>query len=309
MAHPDRIILHPVHSPGLPDLMRDIPGVVVAVPDDDDGVAAVLGDGAPILMTYRWDDRFLSEGLRWIQAISAGMDQFPTGMIAERGIVLTSAAGAHTPAVAEHAIALLMAVVREIGPAVRGAPTRAWAPRPAREVRGITLGVLGLGSIGEEVARLAVALGMRVIGTKRDPAGYEGVADRVVGPGGTLEICREADAVVVALPQSSETVGLVGSDELAALRGGWLVNIGRGTAVDEAALERAMADGVLLGAGLDVFETEPLPEDSPLWDHDNVVITPHMAWSTDRLGPRLVEIVKENLAAFRGEGRWATRVI
>jgi len=282
---------------------------VVSVPDDDAAVAAALGDDAPILMTYRWDDSFLSAGLRWIQAISAGMDQFPVGAIAEHGIVLTSAAGAHTPAVAEHAIALLMAVVREIGPAVRGATGRTWAPRPAREVRGITLGVLGLGSIGEEVARLAAALGMRVIGTKRDPAGYRGVAEWVVGPEGTLNVCREADAIVVALPQSSGTAGLVGEEELAALDGGWLVNIGRGAAVDEPALERALAAGTLRGAGLDVFATEPLPDDSPLWDHENVVITPHMAWSTDRLGPRLIEVVVANLAAFRGEGPWATRVL
>ena len=309
MTHPDRIILHPVHSPGLPDLLREVPGVVVSVPGDDNAVATALSEGAPILMTYRWDDSFLSTGLRWIQAISAGMDQFPAETIAERGIVLTSAAGAHTPAVAEHAIALLMAVVREIGPAVRGAIGRTWLPRRAHEVRGITLGVLGLGSIGEEVARLAVALGMRVIGTKRDPSGYRGAAEWVAGPEGTLEICREADAVVVALPQSSGTAGLVGEEELAALEGGWLVNIGRGAAVDESALERAVAAGTLRGAGLDVFTTEPLPDGSPLWDHENVVITPHMAWSTDRLGPRLVEVVAANLAAFRGEGPWATRVL
>jgi len=309
MANPDRIILHPVHSPGLPGLLRDIPGVVVSVPGDDAGVATALGDGAPILMTFRWDDSFLSEGRRWIQAISAGMDQFPQGAIADLGIVLTSAASVHTPAVAEHAIALLMAVVREIGPAVRGAAGRTWAPRPAREVRGITLGVLGLGSIGEEVARLAAGLGMRVIGTKREPSGYTGVAERVAGPEGTLGICREADAVVVALPQSSGTAGLVGEEELAALEGGWLVNIGRGSAVDEAALDRALTAGTLRGAGLDVFATEPLPDDSPLWDHHNVVITPHMAWSTDRLGQRLVEVVVANLAAFRGDGPWATRVL
>jgi len=309
MTRADRIILHPVHSPGLPGLLTEIPGVMVSVPDDDAGVATALSDGAPILMTFRWDDSFLSAGLRWIQAISAGMDQFPAEAIAERGIALTSAAGVHTPAVAEHAIALLMAVVREIGPAVRGATGRTWAPRPAREVRGLTLGVLGLGSIGEEVARLAVALGMRVIGTKRDPSGYRGSAERVVGPEGTLEICREADAVVVALPRSSETAGLVGEEELAALEGGWLVNIGRGTAVDEPALERALAAGTLRGVGLDVFATEPLPDESPLWDHHNVVITPHMAWSTDRLGQRLVEVVAANLAAFRGDGPWATRVL
>ena len=302
----DRLVLHPLHGPGLPEALEAVPNVEVVRPPDSDGVLEVLSDGAEILLTFAWDDRFVTDSLRWVQAISAGLDQFPLATLEGAGIVLTSARGAHAPAVAEHAIALLLSVVRGIGPAMRAVPDRRWEARRAYEVRGLTLGVLGLGSIGEEDARIATALGMRVIGTKRSPEAYQGVAERVVGPDETLQICAEADAVVITLPRSD--VPAIGRPELAALRDGWIVNVGRGSAIDESALVEALTDGTLRGAGLDVFSTEPLPTDSPLWDLPSVVITPHAAWSSDRLSPRLAAVFEANLAAFRGEAPWATRV-
>lgn len=305
----DAVVLHPLHSPGFPELLGELSDLDLVVPMDGDGVVAELEQGRPILLTFLWDDRFLTNGLRWIQAISAGIEQFPLYEIRQRGITLTSARGAHSPAVAEHAIALLMAVVRGVGVSVRGAADRVWAPQPAFEVAGRTLGVLGLGSIGEEVARRAVGLGMRVIGTKRRPDEYRGVAERVVGPSETLEVFGEADAVVIALPTSPETESVVGAGELAALEGGWLVNIGRGSVLDEEALIEALRSGTLRGAGLDVFATEPLPADSPLWDLPNVVVTPHSAWSTDRLPGRLVEVFSANRRAYHGEAEWMTRVV
>ncbi len=305
----DAVVLHPLHSPGFPELLGELPDLDLVVPMDGDGVVAELEQGRPILLTFLWDDRFLTDGLRWIQAISAGIEQFPLDEIRQRGITLTSARGAHSPAVAEHAIALLMAVVRGVGVSVRGVADRVWAPQPAFEVAGRTLGVLGLGSIGEEVARRAVGLGMRVIGTKRRPDEYRGVAERVVGPSETLEVFGEADAVVIALPTSPETESVVGADELAALEGGWLVNIGRGSVLDEEALIEALRSGTLRGAGLDVFATEPLPADSPLWDLPSVVVTPHVAWSTDRLPGRLVAAFSANRRAYHGEAEWMTRVV
>jgi len=308
-AVPDRLVLHPLHPPGLVPALEALAGVVVEAPPDPTGVAGALESGVSILLTFLWEDRFLTAGLRWVQAVSAGIEQFPAEALQEAGVRLTSARGAHAPAVAEHAVALLMAVVRGLGPAMRDVPTRGWAPRPAHEVGGITLGVLGLGAIGEEVARKAVGLGMRVIGTKRSPDGYEGAAERVLGPSGTLEVCREADAVVVALPRADDTARLVGAEELEALRGGWLVNVGRGSVVDEEALVEALRSGVLRGAGLDVFETEPLPADSLLWDIPSVVITPHSAWSSDRLPERIAAVFEQNRRAFHGGGEWATLVV
>lgn len=304
----ERVVIHPVHGPGLVEALAAVPGIDLVEPPDVDGVVAALADGARVLVTYPWDDRFLSGSLRWVQGISAGVDQFPLDALSDAGVVLTSARGAHTPAVAEHAIALLLAVVRNLGPAMRDVPDRTWNPRrPAWEVRGLTLGVLGLGSIGEEVARLGTALGMQVIGTKRSPDGYDGVASEVFPASGTLEVCRRADAVVVALPHSPTPV--VGAAELDALRDGWIVNVGRGSAVDEAALIAALEDGTLRGAGLDVFETEPLPADSPLWTLPGAVVTPHAAWSTDRLAPRIARVFASNLEGFHGEGPWSTRVV
>jgi D-2-hydroxyacid dehydrogenase (NADP+) len=303
----DRVVLHPVHGPGLAEAVAAVDGVELVLPIDTDGMAEALHAGVEILLTFPWEDRFLGGSLRWVQAISAGMEQFPAAALTEAGVVLTSARGAHAPAVAEHAIALLMAAVRGIGPAMRDASSHSWhAWPPAWEVRGRTLGVLGLGSIGEEVARLATALGMRVIGTKSDPAGYSGVAERVVGPEGTLQVCREADAVIAALPRADKPA--VAKEELAALAGGWIVNVGRGSAIDEQALVDALSDGTLRGAGLDVFATEPLPSESPLWDLPNLVLTPHSAWSSDRLAPRIAEVFAANLLAYRGEGPWVTRV-
>jgi D-2-hydroxyacid dehydrogenase (NADP+) len=304
-----RVVLHPVHPAGLAVLLAELADVAVALPSDDAGVVDELDSGGEVLVTYQWDDRFLSGSLAWIQATSAGIEQFPMEAIASRGVRLTSARGAHAPAVAEHAMALILAVVRRIGEAMRDVPDRRWDPyRSASEVSGRTLGILGLGAIGEEIAVRAAGMGMRVVGSKRRPDEYRGVAEWVVGSGGTLEVCRSADVVVVALPESGETTGLIGPAELEALRGGWLINVGRGSVVDEEALITALTDGTLLGAGLDVFVEEPLPAASPLWDLSNVVVTPHAAWSSDRLAARLFDLFAENLVAFRGTGNWRNQI-
>jgi D-2-hydroxyacid dehydrogenase (NADP+) len=292
-------VLHPLHPPGLPAELALIEGVKIETAVDADAVVSALNAGATILLTFAWEDRFLTGGLRWVQAISAGMEQFPAAELTARGVRLTSAGNAHAPAVAEHAIALLLTVVRRIGPAVRNAPSRSWTPLPAHEIAGRTLGVLGLGAIGEQVATRAAALGMQVIGTKRRPSRYEGVAELVLGPESTLAICEAADALVIALPHTRDTIGLVGPEELAALGEGWLVNVGRGSAIDESALVWALTEGVLRGAGLDVFDTEPLPKESLLWDLPNVVITPHMAWSSDQLPQRLAKVFEANLRSTR----------
>ena len=284
------------------------PGIDVGLPESDGDVALALQAGAPILVTYRWDDSFITPGLRWVQSLSAGMEQFPLDALRRAGVALTSARGVHAPAVAEHAIALLMASMRGIGAAMRDVPSREWTwGRPAFELGGRTLGIIGLGHVGEHVARLAVGLGMRVIGTKAHPENYSGVAERVHGPDGTIEVCAEADAVVVALPEGAADGPVVEREALESLGDGWLVNVGRGSAVDEQALVQALTSGDLRGAGLDVFETEPLPADSSLWELPTVVITPHAAWASDRLPARMAERFVANLAAFRGNGDWVDR--
>lgn len=303
-----RVVLHPQHAPGLDEEMRLVRGIELIVPGGDDGVVETLERGASVLVTMRWDERFLSDGLRWVQATTAGVEQFPLDVLRKRNVVLTNAQGTHAPSVALHAIALLLAVVRGVGESVRDAPGRLWHPKPAYELAGRTLGVLGLGQIGEGVARLADALGMKVIGTKGDPAGYRGIAEQVWEPERTLDVCARADAVVIALPATAETQQLIDREAIRAIGEGWLVNVGRGSVVDEAALEQALRDGPLRGAGLDVVREEPLAESSPLWDLPNVVITPHMAWSSDRLAERLASLFETNLTAYLSGDGWSNRV-
>lgn len=179
-----------------------------------------------------------------------------------------------------------------------------WKTEMAFETEGLTVGVVGLGSIGEAIARRVAGLGMRVIGCKRDPSHHEGVAEWVVGPEDVERVYREADVVILAIPHTPETAGSVGRAQLEALGAGWLVNVGRGALVDEAALVEAIVQGDLRGAALDVTATEPLPDDSPLWDLEDVVVTPHMAWGSNLLNQRLVEIVRTNAAALLGKGEW-----
>lgn len=305
-----RVVLHPNTAPGLTAELSTVESIDLLTPVDDEGVVAALGGSAgAVLVTMEWNDAFASDGLAWIQATTAGVEQFPLDVLRSRDVVLTSARGVHAPAVGLHAFALLLALIRRIGEAMRDVPGRNWEKRPAFELSGRTLGVLGLGAIGEEVARLGAAHGMRVIGTKRDPSTYDGIAERVVGPEATREICSEADVVVVTLPSSPESDGIVGPSELQALGAGWIVNVGRGSVIDEDALVDSLRHGELLGAGLDVFAEEPLSPDSPLWDIESVIITPHVAWSSDRLAKRLFSLFLDNLSAYRGKAEWINRIV
>lgn len=303
-----RVVLHHRYPRGVEVALRSIEGVELIEASDDDQVIDALRS-APVLVAFRWDDRFLTDSLEWVQSISAGVEQFPVRELARREVHLTSARGVHGPQVAEHAFALLLSLTRAVGVSMRDAEHRRWRPRMGFELGGTTLGILGLGTIGEEIARRAAAWGIRVIGTKGHPDAYDGVASEVYGPDGTVEVFRRSDAVVSVLPDLPETVGIVGAEAFDAFDGGWFVNVGRGSAVDEAALLQALEGGTVRGAGLDVFVTEPLPEDSALWSHPRVVITPHTAGLSPSYGPRLADIFRANLEAFAGAGEWRNLVV
>lgn len=305
---PVRVVVGPVGGSGIGESIAAIDGVDVTVVKDMEAVPGAL-EGAAVLVSFRWSGSWLTPGLRWIQSVSAGTDQFPLGELAANGTVLTSARGIHEPQVSEHAIGLLLSMTRGIATSVRQQQSGDWKWTRAVELQGMTLGVLGLGVIGEGVARRAAAFGMTVIGTKANPSGYRGAAVEVYPPERTKEVFVRADAVIITLPGGEGTRHLVGRDELEALRGGWLVNVGRGAVIDEAALIAAMQDGVLAGAALDVFAIEPLPADSPLWTLPGVVISPHMAGSSPKYGERLAALFARNLAAFDGTGEWENRVV
>lgn len=303
-----RIVLAPVAGSGFDEALCAVDGVIEVATPPLDEVGAALS-GTEVLVAFQWNDEWLVPGLRWIQSVSAGTDQFPLDALRRAEVVLTSAVGIHDVQVSEHAFALLLGLTRGIGASVRNQTNRVWEWPTVVDLSGMTLGVLGLGVIGEAVARRAKAFGMHVLGTKRSVDGYSGAADEAFGPDKTLEVFRRSDAVIVTLPGTPETADVVGVAELEALAGGYLISVGRGSVVDESGLIDVLRSGGLRGAGLDVFREEPLPEDSPLWSMPNVIITPHIAGASPRYGERLAELFARNLAAFQGDADWINRVV
>jgi phosphoglycerate dehydrogenase-like enzyme len=305
------VLLHPLRPAGVRGPLSRLPGISLEAPADEPGFLRAVEQLQPsVLITTYWRPGYWNPHLRWVAAIGAGYDSFPTTEFAEADIVLTNAKGLTASAVAEHAFALLLSLVRGIPEMLDAVPSRSWAiVTPEIELNGSTLAVLGLGEIGERIARIGAAFGMTVVGVKRDPGRYDGVASRVYGPNEIAEAVRGADVVVNALPGGRELASIVTGDMFEAMRGAYFVNIGRGTTVDEGALTRALLSGTLRGAGLDVFASEPLAAESPLWAMDHVVISPHVGGSTPHYGRRWVALFVRNLSAFEGRSEWENRVV
>jgi phosphoglycerate dehydrogenase-like enzyme len=301
------VVLHPRHPPAVDTALLRIPGIVLHRPTDDAGVVRALDSGAQVLVTYTWRPEFLRSSLKWIAGTGAGIEQYPLDLLRERGVVLTTAAGVHSACVAEHAFALMLALTRRIGEAARNMPQRKWQPLVGEELAGKKLAIVGLGRIGEEIALRARAFGLQVAGIKRRPDRYQGCVADVRGTGQIQAICDWADILMLTAPAKPDRSCLIGERELDSLGRGWIVNVGRGSLVDETALVRALESGTLRGAALDVTATEPLPAESPLWRLLNVVITAHNAGDSPGYGPRWGAIFQRNLAAFCGRGDWVNR--
>jgi phosphoglycerate dehydrogenase-like enzyme len=221
-------------------------------------------------------------------------------------IVVTNAREVHGPVVAEHVIALIFALAKKIPQAVRFQHRHVWgqkqiwedSPRP-REVLDATVGLVGLGSIGREVARRAAALGMRVIAVREHPEKGGAEVAKVFAPEQLDELLAQADYVVLAAPVTARTKGLINAARLQKMKAdSYLINVGRGTLVDEPALVSTLSEKRVAGAALDVFSEEPLPAESPLWELENVLITPHTAGLTEKLWGRHYALFTENLRRY-----------
>lgn len=233
--------------------------------------------------------------LRWVQSFSAGSDHPVFARFAERNIRVDFGVGTSAASIAQTALLYLLALVRDLPEFASSQRSHRWEPRHTRDLGDLTVGVLGLGSIGSEVARLVTALGARVIGVRRSPQGDEPC--ETWGEDRRDELIATADAVVVCTPLTDATRRSIGSAEFARMKPGAIfVNVGRGECVDEDALIAALSSGHLGGAGLDVFVTEPLPTDSPLWDMPRVIITPHASGITDRTARSAEDLFLRNLA-------------
>jgi D-2-hydroxyacid dehydrogenase (NADP+) len=286
---------------------------------DADGAPAVRVVGADddlsacdALVTFAYEDRFLDAGLSWIHSIQAGVDRFPFDALDAREITLTNSTGIHGDVVGETAVGYMLAFARRLHVHRSNQERGEWV-KPAWDdafpLRRESACVVGLGTLGRGIAARAAALGMDVTGVKRTPTPVDGV-DEVLPPEELHDAVADARFVAVAVPLNDDTEGMISDAELSAMRDdAYLVNVARGPVVDQDALVDALREGAVAGAALDVFETEPLPDDSPLWDREDVIVTPHAAGFNDEYYERVATIVRENLRRFAAGESPTNRVV
>lgn len=242
-----------------------------------------------------------AKGLNWIQVISAGLEKMPMQAIKERGILVTNARGIHRVPMSEYTLGAMLAIERRSYIFYDLQKEVKW-DRSVRigELEGKTLCIVGLGAIGQEIAKKAKVFNMRVIGIKNTPEALEFV-DRVGDTSQLHDMLRESDYVVVTVPLTPLTRGMFGRREFESMKGdAWFINISRGEVVDQEALIDALTRKSIGGAVLDVYTPEPLPGDSPLWKLDNVIMTPHVSGRSRRYMQRAMEIFRHNLKVYLG---------
>lgn len=239
--------------------------------------------------------------LKWIQLTSAGADRLLNSGFIEGGITVTTVSGLHATPIGEFIIASMLMWAKGAHRTMRAQIKHEWARFAPSELYGKTVGIVGIGHIGAEAGRLAKAFGCRVIATRRSATEVtsEPYADEVM-PAAQLErLLGESDYVVLSMPLTPETRGMIAEPQLRAMKPtALLVNIARGPVVVEADLLRALREGWIAGAALDVFDQEPLPVDHPLWDMENVILTPHISGGTEIYNKRATEIFADNLRRY-----------
>ena len=239
--------------------------------------------------------------LKWIQVISAGVDRWRATDVWNSPVILTGVSGIHATPVGEFAMALMLMFAKNAPCSFRMMQTRQWRHYPTHTLRGKTVGIVGLGHIGKEIARLASAFGMKVLATRRSvrlPRKVRNV-DLVLPQSHLRQMLRKSDYIVLSVPLTPETRHIIGERELHAMKpSARLINVGRGQLVDEKALIRALDEKRIAGAGLDVTCTEPLPKESRLWSFDNVIISPHLSWAMENYLSHATHVFCENLHRY-----------
>ena len=288
-------------------LLRDFPGLQVVQLSNYDRLNEEIAD-ADIASSWslRGEQIRAAKKLKWIHSTATAVHALLSPELRDGGIVVTNARDVHGPVVAEHALALAFALAKRITQAVRFQQQKHWAqhdlwqatPRP-RELKGATMAILGLGGIGRPLAKLAHAVGMRVIGVREHPERACEAVERIYGFDQLQQALGAGDFVVLALPVTRRTERLMNASRLAWLKAdAYLINVGRGVLIDEPALIDALQKHSFAGAALDVTTEEPLSPDSRLWTLDNVLLTPHVAGLTEQMWERHYAAFSENLRRF-----------
>lgn len=283
----------------------DFPATVLKTALSDIGPTIhVVSDNQPALsdcdaiVTFAHRDEFLDAGIEWVHTTSAGVDTFPLDRYGDAGVALTNSSGVHGASVGETSIGFMLMLGRRLHTFVKNQIEHEW-DRPAWDeaftLAGESVCVIGLGTVGRGIAKRAAGLGMTVTGVRRAAESIDPVT--VVFPPDELHAAIESVRfVALAVPLTDETQGMIGEREFAVMReDAYLVNVARGAVVDEPALVEAVRQGSIAGAALDVFNAEPLPPTSPLWDLDDVIVSPHAAVADRAFYRAIAALVRENL--------------
>ncbi|AIQ50908.1 2-hydroxyacid dehydrogenase [Paenibacillus sp. FSL R7-0331] len=301
------ICLQPLTSQQQETILAAAPGYTLTLgnaknPDLDELARAeiVIGWGKGISDTLLKPD----SPLRWLQTWSAGVEKLPLKQLEERGIILTNASGVHAEPITAVIFGFMLMFTRNLHTAVRNQQERKWhSDGKESELTGKTAVIAGTGSIGSETARIAKAFKMNTVGISRSGKAVDGF-DKIYTTDQLQEAAGAADFLINTLPLTGETQGLFNEAVFNACpQGAYYINIGRGATTDTDDLMAALNSGQLAGAGLDVFDPEPLPQEHPLWGMEQVIITPHCAGSTDRYADRIVELFTENVQAYLNNGK------
>jgi phosphoglycerate dehydrogenase-like enzyme len=242
---------------------------------------------------------FAAQQLKWVHYFGAGVDSILFPEFVESPIILTSSSGVHSIPVSEHVLGLMLSFTRGLHVSIVNQIKKKWEKVPVSELYGKTVGIVGLGNIGSEVARKVKCFGTNVIAVKKNLVEKPNYVDELLPVKDLKELFAKSDFVVLTLPLTTETRGLIGESHLKSMKKtAYLINVSRGEIIQEKALVKALKEGWFAGAGLDVFKNEPLPSNSELWNMKNVIITPHMAGSTPYYWERTTAIFCENLRRF-----------
>ncbi len=278
------------------------PNVNIIVTDQKNAMEHM--PGCHILVTWGWAETqplyLAAPHLEWIHALSAGVEKLIFPEIQAADTILTNSKGIHGIPVSEHILAMMLAFSRGLNISIRQQGAKLWKRMPTDELHEHTIAIVGLGAIGREIAKKAKSLGMNVLASKRE-ATTEIFVDKLypADDDSLLEMLSLADYVVISLPLTEETKNRIRLEHFAAMkRTAYVFNIARGNIINEADLVTALNQKLIQGAGLDVFEQEPLPETSPLWEMSNVIITPHVAALSPAYLDRAIKLFADNLARF-----------
>jgi len=286
-------------------LEKEFPEIAVHSAKNEDDVGDFI-EKADIFLTVRISDSLLKKALKlqWIHTITTGVDYIVNLPSLKKEVLISCSRGIHVPQMSEFALLLMLALNRNLPQFIRNQDGRVWERWPTRLLYRKKVGILGIGVIGEEIARKCKAFGMTVLGIDAVKRKVDAV-DYFYGPEDLLRVVPEADYFIIVVPNIPQTRKMITAEVLSSMKPtAFLINLGRGEVIDEEALIRLLKTGRIAGAALDTFWAEPLPDDHPFWEMKNVIMTPHVGGMCEICVDQVLGIFEENLRRFlKGERR------